>query len=310
MAQLIEPNTKILEDGDEALFAQGETPDEAVEYVDLTKDAAAVVGDARIKPAAAQGDSAADKASVNEIPDQFKGKTQAQIVKMYQDAQSTIGRQGHELGDLRRLADSYIKAGLAARTGIPAVPAKKPIEDVDIFAKPKDAIADMISNHPEIKALKGAAKAMAEERTVDRALRNQSAFNTEYPDAAETLQDPKFQEWIGKSKVRQNMLLAAHQKYDLEAGREVFGTWKDLQGAGRPGAPAQAGAAAAAAAKAKALRTASVPTGGNASPTDAKNAGKKIYKRADVIRLMEEDPERYDALVGEIQQAYQEGRVR
>jgi len=39
-------------------------------------------------------------------------------------------------------------------------------------------------------------------------------------------------------------------------------------------------------------------------------AGKKIYRRADLIRLRTNDPERYDALQDEILEAYAEGRVK
>jgi hypothetical protein len=56
-----------------------------------------------------------------------------------------------------------------------------------------------------------------------------------------------------------------------------------------------------------------VPSGGNASPAGGgktNNAGGKIYRRVDVMRLMEEDPDRYEAMADEIQRAYAEGRIR
>jgi len=37
---------------------------------------------------------------------------------------------------------------------------------------------------------------------------------------------------------------------------------------------------------------------------------KKVYRRADIIKLMKTDPERYQALSNEIFQAYAEGRVK
>jgi hypothetical protein len=50
-----------------------------------------------------------------------------------------------------------------------------------------------------------------------------------------------------------------------------------------------------------------VPSG--AAPTGNTGA-KKTYRRADILALMENDPERYEALSHEIQKAYEEGRVR
>jgi hypothetical protein len=37
---------------------------------------------------------------------------------------------------------------------------------------------------------------------------------------------------------------------------------------------------------------------------------KKVYRRADLIRLRLENPDRYDALSDEIMKAYSEGRVK
>ena len=37
---------------------------------------------------------------------------------------------------------------------------------------------------------------------------------------------------------------------------------------------------------------------------------RKIYRRADIIKLMQTDPDRYQQLAPEIRQAYSEGRVR
>jgi hypothetical protein len=54
-----------------------------------------------------------------------------------------------------------------------------------------------------------------------------------------------------------------------------------------------------------------VPTGGNASPKAPQASGQgKIYRRADVIKLMQTDPDRYALMGEEITKAYSEGRVR
>jgi hypothetical protein len=58
------------------------------------------------------------------------------------------------------------------------------------------------------------------------------------------------------------------------------------------------------AARTTALKSVSVDTGGSGE------SGKKVYRRADLIRLKMTDPQRYDALSDDITRAYQEGRVR
>ena len=41
-----------------------------------------------------------------------------------------------------------------------------------------------------------------------------------------------------------------------------------------------------------------------------KDHEEKVYRRADIIKLMKTDPERYNALSDEILKAYAEGRVK
>ena len=50
------------------------------------------------------------------------------------------------------------------------------------------------------------------------------------------------------------------------------------------------------------------PTGG--ARGSAEGSRKKVYRRADIIKLMRTDPERYQALSEEILKAYSEGRVK
>ena len=42
----------------------------------------------------------------------------------------------------------------------------------------------------------------------------------------------------------------------------------------------------------------------------AEGSRKKVYRRADIIKLMKTDPDRYQALSDEIMAAYAEGRVK
>ena len=52
------------------------------------------------------------------------------------------------------------------------------------------------------------------------------------------------------------------------------------------------------------LKAVGVDSGGTGEST------KRVYRRADLIRLKMTDPGRYEALSDEIMQAYQEGRVK
>lgn len=246
----------------------------------------------------------------DEVPDELKGKTPAQLAKMYRDAQSVIGRQGNELGDLRRTADAYIKARLQADAKppvAPSVPVKTP-DAVDFFTNPTDSVAKLIAASPALKELQDAKRESFAREIQRNREENTRQFNAAHPDAAEVLADQGFRDWVTKSPVRQAMLVRAHQHYDLAAANEVFNTWKELKAARAPVVDPTKPKPKPVATK----EAARAPTGGNASPRTSGGSGKegKIFRRADVIRLMEQDPDRYAMMADEITQAYTEGRVR
>lgn len=144
-------------------------------------------------------------------------------------------------------------------------------DEVEFFRSPKTAVEKAISNHPAMAALKGAITQTYQRKTSEQ-------FAKEFPEAEQTMADPKFRQWAAASKVRMALLQQAHERYDLEAAREVFGNWKALRGS-------------------------------SASSTGAKSGG-KVYSRAQIRRLMIEDPRKYEAMADDIAAAYASGRVR
>jgi len=292
--------------------------DESVEYTDVTgqDDLPAGVTDlskdedeAPAQPARKKAEPKPEVAE-DDIPEELKGKTPAQLAKMYRDAQSVIGRQGSELGDLRRTADEYIRNGLKALTPKPAAPAAAEApalpDDVEFFKNPVESVAKIIASHPSLKGLEGKAAEYAT-REIQRSRDDaETQFNASHPDASTVLADPEFRTWVTKSPIRQQMLVRAHKHYDLQAANEVFNTWKELKAARTPAAAPAKPAAQRAAGK----EAARVPTGGNATPAAGGKSDQKIYRRADIVRLMEKEPDRYAAMADELTKAYAEGRVR
>ena len=264
------------------------------------------------KPAPKPAAKAKPAKDAEDLPEDLKGKTPAQLAKMYKDAQSVIGRQGTELGDLRRTADQYIKARLAsdARAAAPKQPVveEKQPDDVDFFTNPQAAIAKAIENHPSLKGLQGAAKEYAAREITRQRTETTKAFNEKHSDAGTIMGDENFRAWVNKSPVRQALLLRAHQHYDLAAGDEVFSTWKELQGA--RATKEESKPASKPVKQVAGKEEARVPTGGNATPRSTGDKSQKIYRRADIIRLMQNDPARYELMADEITKAYQEQRVR
>lgn len=224
-----------------------------------------------------------------EIPEKYQGKSTAEIVRMHQEAEKLLGRQSSEVGELRSVVDNYIQTQLDTNT--PAT--QEPEEDIDFFSDPDKAVERAIKNHPSIKA----AEAQTQQYKQQTA---QSHLQQRHPDMQEILQDGKFVEWIKGSKIRTQLFAQADTQYDYEAADELFTTWKERQQV-----------VDQTVANEKASRKTAVK---NASAGNAKGSGeaasRKVYRRSDIIKLMQTDPDRYLSLSDEIMQAYQEGRVR
>lgn len=226
------------------------------------------------------------------LPDKYRGKSLADIVRMHQEAEKLIGKQGQELGELRKVTDDYIKRTLGGTNPQPNTPA--PVEsEVDFFADPAKAVERMIERDPRIKSAVEAAELVRRETAQRKLL-------AKFPDALEVAQDSGFQEWVSKSKVRTELFARADQKYDFEAAEELISTYKEVHAAKAPVDNAPKGN----------------PNSGKMMPRAANtgnsevSSSKKIYRRADIIKLQQVDHQRYLDMQPEIMEAYREGRVR
>jgi len=227
----------------------------------------------------------------DDLPDKYRGKSAAELARMHQEAEKLLGRQSSEVGELRKVVDSYIQTQLSQQQQAPVQPEDE--DEFDFFIEPKKAISKAIENHPKIKE--------AEQYT--QQYKKATALNqlqSKHPDMQQILQDNRFAEWIKGSKIRTQLFVQADQQYDYEAADELFTLWKDRQTTVKQTAQAE-----------KAGRQAAVKTAntGNARG-NPDSQSRKIYRRADIIKLMKTDPDRYQSLSDEIMKAYAEGRVK
>lgn len=226
----------------------------------------------------------------DDLPDKYRGKTAAELARMHQEAEKLLGRQSSEVGELRKVVDSYIQTQLSQQQA-PVQPEQD--EDYDFFTDPDKAVSRAIENHPKIKE--------AEQYT--QQYKKATALNqlqSKHPDMQEILQDNRFAEWIKGSKIRTQLFVQADQQYDYEAADELFTLWKDRQTTVKQTAQAEK------AGRKEAVKSAN--TGNARGNPDSQS--RKIYRRADIIKLMKTDPDRYQSLSDEIMKAYQEGRVK
>ena len=222
------------------------------------------------------------------IPDKYKGKSLEDIVAMHQEAEKLIGRQAQEVGEVRRLADELIKQQLGTKQQLP--PQEE--NEVDFFENPQKAVQKAVESHPDVLAAKQAALQLKQ-------IKAQAALNQAHPDYAQVVQDPEFVEWVKGSPYRLNMFAMANAQYDYAAANELLSTFKQIRGT-KTKETVNTGKEVLK----KDLKAAAVDVSGTGE------SSKKVYRRADLIRLKMTDPARYEALQSEIMAAYAEGRVK
>ena len=207
---------------------------------------------------------------------------------MHQEAEKVIGRQAQEVGEVRKLADDLIKQNLSSKPQ----PVEQVEPEIDFFEDPQKAIQKTVETHPDVVAARQAG--------IDfKRMQTQQRLAQEHPDFMEISADKDFETWVKSSQVRLELYARADAKFDFDAANELLSTYKQLRGIKQKQAE-QSGKEA----RQQTMRAVQVDTGGTGE------SSKRVYRRADLIRLKMTDPARYDALSDEIMAAYQEGRVK
>jgi hypothetical protein len=226
----------------------------------------------------------------DDLPEKYKGKSVKDIVAMHQEAEKLIGKQGSEVGDLRKIVDDFIKTQTA--TSSKTTEKETELTSDDFIDDPQKAINTAVENHPSIKEAREQAKAMKRSDTLSR-------IKAEFPEVEKTVQDPAFAEWIKSSKVRTELFTRAEVDYDFDSAKELLDTWTERQNISKKVAETSK------VDREQQIKAADV--GSNSSSSEP--VSKKKYRRSDIMKLMRNDPEKYEAMSDEIMAAYRENRV-
>ena len=225
---------------------------------------------------------------LSDVPNFYRDKSLEDVIKMHQEANKLIDRQGKEVGEIRKLADELIKQNLSSNKQS----IKEEAPEVDFFENPKEAIRQTVDNHPDVVAGRQAAHDF-------KRMQIQQKLVQEHPDYGQVASDPDFANWVKSSPIRINLFAKADGEFDYDSANELLTTYKQLRGV-----KAKQTSDAGEATRKTNLKAAGVDIGGSGE------SGKRVYRRADLIRLKMTDPNRYEALSDEIMQAYAEGRVK
>ena len=249
-----------------------ETPEESAQYSNINEEAPQL------------------EEQPPEIPSKFQGKSVEEIVSSYENLEKELGRKGQEIGELRQLTDQILKQQVTTQTET----AEEQEEEVDFFDDPNHAVSKAIENHPKFREFE-------EQQKVQMAQATTRQLETAHPDYLEVVADPKFQEWVKESPIRTQLYVHAHN-YDLNSAMELMGNWKERSLITNTAKAEEEKTAK----RSRALKDGKAVSRASSEAT----AGKKIYRRADLIRLKTTDPQRYEDLQDEILSAYSEGRVK
>lgn len=225
----------------------------------------------------------------DDVPDKYRGKSIREVVSMHQEAEKLIGKHSSEVGELRGVVDGYIQNQLVAQSQ----PQPEPEPEVDFFEDPAKAVSRAIENHPSVQQ----AQQVAQESQQQASL---AKLQQKHPDMQTVIGNPSFAEWVQSSPVRKELYQRADQQFDYNCADELISQFKERSNVAQQ---AQQVEQATRQQQVKAAQT-------GAGSGNGGSGAKRVYRRADIIKLMKTDPDRYEALSTEIMQAYAEGRVR
>ena len=231
-----------------------------------------------------------------EVPDKFANKSEEDIIKSYQNLEQELGRKSQEIGELRQLSDSFLKAEVARSSSgnnLQAENSNTETED-DFFEDPSKSVNSLIEKHPKFQEFQ-------QFQAQQQAETSKAQLEQAHPDFMDIVQDTGFQNWVQSSKFRTDLFQQA-DAYNYEAADELLTHWKERSMIDKTAEVKE---------QQKATRKKALKTGKSESKVSSEStAGKKTYRRADLIRLKATDPNRYADLADEIYAAYAEGRVK
>lgn len=226
--------------------------------------------------------------ATSDIPDKYKDKSLEDIVRMHQEAEKLLGKQSSEVGDLRKSVDDLLKAKLSEDANSPN---KKEEPELDFYEDPKGSVSKAVENSETIIQMKEMLAKQQQQGVLKQ-------IGEKHPDYEEIIKNENFVDWIKSSAVRTELFQRA-DKYDFNAADELLSNWKEIKGVVEKTQSLNE--------KDRKLQVKAASTGGKGS---GEPMSRKIYRRSEIVNLMINDPQRYQANVDLFDKAYAEGRVK
>lgn len=227
------------------------------------------------------------EAGTDELPEKYRGKSIRDIIDMHQNLEKAYGRHNNELGELRQLTDQILKQQLETTSANK----QADLTSDDLLDNPSEAINKAVASNPVLTDIQ--SKLIARERAEQK-----RAFDAIHPDSQKVLNDPRFVAWVQESPTRLNLFQQAHVNYDYELASELLNLFKTVE------------KSVDTSVKHKEVKHQMSSPTRNAQSNANQGQRKPMFRRADLMRLKAEDPDRYERLQPQILEAYSEGRVK
>ena len=232
--------------------------------------------------------TATEEPTAEEVPEKYKDKSLEDVVRMHQEAEKLLGRQSSEVGDLRKSVDDLLKVKLEEEASSKTQEVEP---ELDFYDDPRGSVNKAVEGSETIKQMKELLERQQQQDMLGKVV-------TKHPNYEDTIKDSRFAEWISGSTVRTELFQRAN-KYDFNAADELLSNWKEIKGVVEKTESLNE--------KDRKLQVKAASTGGKGS---GESMSRKIYRRSEIVNLMINDPQKYQANVAVFDKAYAEGRVK
>ena len=270
-----------------------EQEDNSTEFASLNEEQATEAPAEPTEAATEVEEAPAQETEEDDLPEKYKGKSAAELARMHQNLEQLMGKQSSEVGELRKAVDQLVQQSVQTQATATSAPVDD-IDDSDFFTDPRSAVERLIAQNPTLQSAQQVTAEMAKQKAL-------ATLKNAHPDMEKIIADAGFQKWVGESRIRSEMFEKADKQYDFEQANELLSLWKE-----RSTTVTQAKAVEKLAQKQQIKRAST----GSARANPEGKPVKKVYRRRDIIDLMNRDPARYQSMQSEIMQAYAEGRVK
>jgi hypothetical protein len=153
------------------------------------------------------------------LPDKFKAKSATEIAAAYAELEKAYGRQGQEIGELRKWTDTLI----TSTTRPSKETSNHTEEEIDFDIDPATATREMIR-----KELATAVKPLQQQAAVTKAQQVKLDLEKNHAGYESIINDPKFGNWVASSNIRSELYKRADEQLQYDAIDELLTTYKAL----------------------------------------------------------------------------------